>query len=98
MAEKTRCPAKISTPALTVNGVKIPLGSDKDQAVHIAAEVGITLPSRIALPFEGVIATEIVWKRPNQVTPVEMYCREKEDVALCEAVMKATRILFHSDS
>ena len=55
------------------------------------AKGDITFPSRIALIFEGVIATEKSMQiELYQVTPVEKYGGEEEEVTLCEAIVKGT--------
>ena len=79
-------PAKIWILPLTVEGVDIPLGKDEDQAVSIVAKGDIPLSPQTALTCE---ATEkSVENGPYQVTLVEKYRGEEEEVTLCEAVVK----------
>ena len=67
------------------------MGRDKEQAASVVAKRDITVPLRTGLTCERVIDTEkSVGKGPYQVTPVEKYSSEEEEVILREAVMKGT--------
>ena len=83
---------KFDSSASTVEEVEIPLGGNRDQAVSVAAKGDITLlPVPTALTSEEVIATEkSEAKMPYQMSPVEKYSGEEEEVKLCEIMVKGT--------
>ena len=74
---------KSDPPVLTVEGVEILLGGDRDQGVSVVSKGDITLPTRTALTSECVIFTKkSVGKESYQEAPVEKYSGEKEEVTL----------------